>query len=94
MGARRDRAHLTRLVDDLLDVSRINHDRLEIRKELVDLARVVHTAVETTQPFVEQRRQTLSVVLPAESPTVDADPVRLSHYGAFKPPKARKKAEA
>ena len=49
----RQTTHLTRLVDDLLDVSRINHDRLEIRKELVDLARIVHTAVETTQPFVE-----------------------------------------
>ena len=78
----RQTTHLTRLVDDLLDVSRINHDRLEIRKELVDLARVVHTAVETTQPFVEQRRQTLSVLLPAESLTVDADPMRLSQVFA------------
>jgi signal transduction histidine kinase len=78
----RQTTHLTRLVDDLLDVSRINHDRLEIRKEPVDLARVLHTAVETTQPFVEHRRQTLALVLPDERLTVDADPVRLSQVFA------------
>ncbi|HEX7978177.1 MAG TPA: GAF domain-containing protein [Gemmatimonadaceae bacterium] len=78
----RQTTHLTRLVDDLLDVSRINHDRLEIRKEPVDLARVLRTAVETTQPFVEHRRQTLTLALPAERLTVDADPVRLSQVFA------------
>jgi signal transduction histidine kinase/ActR/RegA family two-component response regulator len=78
----RQTTHLTRLVDDLLDVSRINHDRLEIRKERVDLARVLRTAVETTQPFLEQRRQTVTVVLPVEGLTVDADPMRLSQVFA------------
>jgi signal transduction histidine kinase/CheY-like chemotaxis protein len=78
----RQTTHLTRLVDDLLDVSRINHDRLEIRKERVDLSRVVQTAVETTQPFLEQRRQRLTVVLPAEQLAVDADPMRLSQVFA------------
>jgi signal transduction histidine kinase/CheY-like chemotaxis protein len=78
----RQTTHLTRLVDDLLDVSRINHDRLEIRKEPVDLARVLHTAVETTQPFVEHRRQALTLVLPDQRLTVDADPVRLSQVFA------------
>jgi signal transduction histidine kinase len=78
----RQTSHLTRLVDDLLDVSRINHDRLEIRKERVDLARVLRTAVETTQPFLEQRRQICTVIPPAESLTVDADPMRLSQVFA------------
>jgi signal transduction histidine kinase len=78
----RQTTHLTRMVDDLLDVSRINHDRLEIRKERVELARVVQTAVETTQPFLEQRRQRITVVFPAEQLTVDADPVRLSQVFA------------
>ena len=78
----RQTTHLTRLVDDLLDISRINHDRLEIRKERVDLADVLKAAVETTQPFLTQRRQTLRVSLPAESLTVDADPMRLSQVFA------------
>jgi len=78
----RQTTHLTRLVDDLLDVSRINHGRLEIRKEPVDLARMLRTAVETTHPFVEQRRQTLVLALPPERLTVDADPVRLSQVFA------------
>jgi len=78
----RQTTHLTRLVDDLLDVSRINHARLEIRKERVELERVLHAALETTQPFLEQRCQTLRVVLPAESLTVDADQMRLSQVFA------------
>jgi len=78
----RQTTHLTRLVDDLLDVSRINRNRLEIRKERVDLARVLQTAVETTLPFLEQRCQTCTVVPPAESLTVDADPMRLSQVFA------------
>ncbi|MBW8770095.1 MAG: GAF domain-containing protein [Gemmatimonadetes bacterium] len=78
----RQTTHLTRLVDDLLDVSRINHGRLEIRREPVDLARMLRTAVETTHPFVEQRRQTLVLALPPERLTVDADPVRLSQVFA------------
>ena len=60
----RQTTHLTRLVDDLLDVSRINHGRLEIRQEPVDLARILRTAVETAQPFLEHRHQTLALVLP------------------------------
>ena len=78
----RQTTHLTRLVDDLLDVSRINHDRLEIRKEPVDLGRVLRTAVETMKPFVDHRHQRLALILPAERLTVDADPVRLSQIFA------------
>jgi CheY-like chemotaxis protein len=78
----RQTSHLTRLVDDLLDVSRINHARLEIRKERVDLARVLHAAVETTQPFLAQRNQSCRVELPAAGLTVDADPMRLSQVFA------------
>jgi len=78
----RQTSHLTRLVDDLLDVSRINRGRLEIRKEQIDLARVLRTAMETTQPFLEQRRQTCRVALPAATLTVDADPMRLAQVFA------------
>ena len=78
----RQTTHLTRMVDDLLDISRINHDHLELKKGLVDLARVVHTAVETTQPVVAQRGHRVTVVLPAERVMVDADPMRLSQVFA------------
>ena len=78
----RQTTHLTRLVDDLLDVSRINHGRLEIRQEPVDLVRILRTAMETTEPFLEHRHQTLALVLPTERLTVEADPVRLSQVFA------------
>jgi signal transduction histidine kinase/CheY-like chemotaxis protein len=78
----RQTTHLTRMVDDLIDVSRINHDHLELRKERIDLARVVHTAVETTQPFVAARGHTVTVVLPPQRVMLDADPMRLSQVFA------------
>jgi len=78
----RQTMHLTRMVDDLLDVSRINRNRLELKKELVDIARVVHMAVETTQPFVAQRHHTITVALPAQRVMLEADPMRLSQVVA------------
>jgi signal transduction histidine kinase/CheY-like chemotaxis protein/PAS domain-containing protein len=78
----RQTMHLTRMVDDLLDVSRINTNRLELKREPVDLARVVHMAVETTQPFVTKRNHTVSVVLPTQRVMLDADPMRLSQVFA------------
>ena len=78
----RQTTHLTRLVDDLLDVSRINHDHLQLRKEPVDLARIVQTAVETTQPFVADHGQTVTVLLPEERVMVEADLMRLSQVFA------------
>ncbi|HEX2254672.1 MAG TPA: PAS domain S-box protein [Thermoanaerobaculia bacterium] len=69
---------LVRLVDDLLDVSRITRNRLELRKELVPLDDVVQNAIETSRPFVEQSGHTLSVTLPARPIYLDADPVRLA----------------
>jgi signal transduction histidine kinase/CheY-like chemotaxis protein len=70
--------HLVRLVDDLLDVSRIMHGRIELRKERIDLAEVVARAVETTQPFIDAHGHVLSVTLPPGPIAVEADPIRLS----------------
>ncbi|HVJ92220.1 MAG TPA: PAS domain-containing sensor histidine kinase, partial [Labilithrix sp.] len=56
--------HVTRLVDDLLDVSRIRRGKIELRKEHVDLADVVARAVEMVSPLLEQRRHALSVAAP------------------------------
>jgi PAS domain S-box-containing protein len=69
--------HLVRLVDDLLDVSRVMRGRIELHRERVELATVVAGAVETVQPLVDAQRQQLSVRLPPDSMAVDADPVRL-----------------
>ena len=69
---------MIRLVDDLLDVSRINSNRLELRKEWVELATVIKNAVETSRPVIEQAQHELSVVLPANPVLLDADPGRLA----------------
>jgi signal transduction histidine kinase len=70
--------HLTRLIDDLLDVSRINRDKLELRREPVELASVVYAAVETCGPLVQGLHHELELDLPSEPIWLDADPVRLA----------------
>ena len=70
--------HMTRLVDDLLDVSRITRGKIELRKEVVDLASVVDRAVEATRPLIEDRRHELTVDLPPEPVRLEADPTRLA----------------
>lgn len=70
--------HLVRLVDDLLDVSRVMRGRIELRREQVELAQVVARAVETAQPLVDTLGHKLEIALPSESLIVEVDPVRLS----------------
>jgi two-component system CheB/CheR fusion protein len=74
----RQLSHAVRLVDDLLDVSRINRDTLELRLEKCDLPAVVAQALETVRPFVEAGGHRLEVSLPEEPVTLRADPVRLA----------------
>jgi signal transduction histidine kinase/CheY-like chemotaxis protein len=74
----RQMGHLTRLVDDLLDVSRITRDWLELRKEHVDLAEVVHAAIEASRPGIIERGHEFTVTHGPEPVTVDADPTRLA----------------
>jgi signal transduction histidine kinase/DNA-binding response OmpR family regulator len=69
---------MKRLVDDLLDVSRISRNKLELRKEFVELAIVVNRATETSRPLIEAAKQELLVTLPEEPVLLDADPVRLA----------------
>jgi two-component system CheB/CheR fusion protein len=69
---------LVRLVDDLLDVSRIASGRIELRRERVDLSAIVHSAVETSQPVLKAAEHELSVVLPPEPILLDADLTRLA----------------
>jgi PAS domain S-box-containing protein len=70
--------HLVRLVDDLLDMSRINRNKLELRKERVELASVINAALEMCRPLMEGAKHELIVTLPPEPIYLDADPVRLS----------------
>jgi two-component system CheB/CheR fusion protein len=76
--AERQVQHLVRLVDDLLDVSRISRGMIELRKEPLWLADVVHHAVELTQPAIASRNHRLTVSLPSEPVRLEADPVRLA----------------
>ena len=70
--------HLSRLVDDLLDVSRVSSGRIELRRETVALAAAIEAAVESSRPAIEAGRHQLAMVPAPEPIHVDADPVRLS----------------
>jgi two-component system CheB/CheR fusion protein len=70
--------HLVRLVDDLLDVSRITRGLIKLQKERIDLAVVLTRAVESSRPSLELRRHVLDVRLPDVSLPVQADAVRLA----------------
>ncbi|MDP3231551.1 MAG: PAS domain S-box protein [Myxococcales bacterium] len=71
-------SQLVRLVDDLLDVSRISEGKVELRKERVELRAVFDAAVETSRPAIEQGGHELAVVLPDEPISVEGDAVRLT----------------
>ncbi len=71
-------SHLTRLVDDLLDVSRIARGKVELKTELVEISEVVMKAIEMASPLLEQRAHTLAVDVPKGSLRVNGDMTRLS----------------
>jgi PAS domain S-box-containing protein len=73
----RQAGHLTRLVDDLLDVGRITRGQVRLERRRVRLGTIVDTAVEAVQPLAQQRGHTLTVHVDAD-PLVRADPVRLA----------------
>lgn len=75
--AARQVKHLGRLLDDLLDVSRITRGRIELRKEPLNIAHAVTNALDTTRELISAQDHALSVALPEEPVVVEADPVRL-----------------
>ncbi|HEY0705709.1 MAG TPA: ATP-binding protein [Polyangia bacterium] len=75
-------AHLTRLVDDLLDVSRITRGKVEIRKHPVEMAEVVVKAIEMASPLLERRQHQLDVHVAPEGLMVEADLTRLAQVVA------------
>jgi len=69
---------LVRLVDDLLDLSRITHNRIELRTRRVELSSLIRQAVLFAQPLADAVGHTMDVTMPAESIQLNADPVRLT----------------
>jgi PAS domain S-box-containing protein len=74
--------HLVRLVDDLLDISRISRGKIELKKELVELRAIIDSAIESSQPFIESAGHELRVSFPDEPLLLNADPVRLTQVFA------------
>jgi len=68
---------MVRLVDDLLEISRITRGQIELRKERVSLATVIQSAVEVSKPLIEDAHHDLVITLPPEPLMFEADPVRL-----------------
>lgn len=69
--------HLTRLVDDLLDLARIQSGRIELRRESVDLAEIVRQALQTSDPLIKKYSHRIHLVLPTAPIVVNGDTVRL-----------------
>jgi len=69
---------LVRLVDDLLDVSRIARGKVELRKKRIELSSVVHSGLETASPLLEERKHHIDLSVPAEGLAIDGDADRLS----------------
>ena len=70
--------HLVRLIDDLLDISRITRGKLELRRHKVPLTLLLSNAVESSKPLIEAGKHTLTISAPDEVITLDVDPVRLA----------------
>jgi two-component system CheB/CheR fusion protein len=71
-------SHLVRLIDDLLDISRISHGKVGLRPERVSLVSVVESALEAARPLLVSRRHTVDVRLPEGPVFLHGDPVRLA----------------
>lgn len=86
--------HLVRLVDDLLDVTRVARGKIELSKGPLDLANVLERCLERVRPYLEERQHTLDVSLPEQPLPLEADPARLeqvftnllSNAGKYTPP--------
>ncbi len=70
--------HMTRLVNDLLDVGRITQGQLRLELKATSLADIMEQAIEISRPLIDQRGHSLSIALPGRHVAVEADPVRLA----------------
>ncbi len=74
----RQLSQMVRLIDDLLDMSRVSRGKIDLKKELIDLKTVIALAVETSLPLVEAGRHELAIRVPQEPLLIEADPTRLA----------------
>ncbi|HYV21373.1 MAG TPA: ATP-binding protein [Candidatus Bathyarchaeia archaeon] len=74
--------HMTRLIDDLLDVSRITRGKIELREQVLLLSSVIEQAVETARPLIDERGHRIALDLPSEPVAFLADPARLAQVFA------------
>lgn len=74
----RQLTHMTVLIDDLLDLSRISRGRLELRRARTELRTIVDSALESSLPALESKQHRLTVTLPEQPVHLDADPVRMA----------------
>ena len=70
--------HMSRLLDDLLDVSRITRGRLELKKTRAELTSVIGASIETARPMLDEKQHTLALDLPTRAVQLEADVVRLA----------------
>ena len=70
--------HMSLLLDDLLDISRVTRGTLALRMQSTDLATVIESAVETARPTIDSKRHVLSVDIPTEPVSFTADPLRVA----------------
>ena len=75
---KRQTSLMGRLLDDLLDVSRITRGKLEIRKAPTELSKIIESAIETVQPLLTRKGHVFSVTVPERDAVIEADPVRLA----------------
>jgi signal transduction histidine kinase/ActR/RegA family two-component response regulator len=78
----RQGAHMSRLLDDLLDLSRVTHGKIDLRREKVELAAVIADAIQATRVLVEGRRHHLTLSIDEQPLRVEADPTRLAQVVA------------
>jgi PAS domain S-box-containing protein len=74
----RQLSHMVRLIDDLMDVSRINRSKMELRRARISLQDVIHAAVETARPAIESEAHQLTISLPDDPVFLNADLTRLA----------------
>jgi signal transduction histidine kinase len=71
-------SHLTRLVEDLLDISRIDQGKISLKKQKIELQPILESAIEASRPLIDAKRHTLSVGLPPDPVWLDADSTRIA----------------
>jgi len=74
----RQARHMKRLLDDLLDVSRVSQGKIELQTERVDLSQLLREAVEVSRPMIAEKQQELSLMLAPQAIALEADPTRLA----------------